>query len=120
MERRRFLRNLAVTTAALRYLPATADAAEPIVAGAIPLSDELQASRASGPPPSVEGHTLVREFKSGATSWKVYEDLRTRDGAITFISASGRSRVLPKSAEAVFAETNPPYLGLDLKDIGMS
>ncbi|HEV2488934.1 MAG TPA: hypothetical protein VGT03_03935 [Candidatus Acidoferrales bacterium] len=120
MDRRRFLRNLAVTTAALRYYPTTAGAAETLTAEAIPVLDELQAAHTSGPAPLVEGHTLLCEFKSGATRWKVYEDLRTRDGAITFLSASGSSRVLPKSAEAVFAEANPPYLGLDLKDIGMS
>jgi hypothetical protein len=48
----------------------------------------------------------------------VYEDLRTRDGAITFISDSGGARVLMKTAEAVFADEGPPWLGLDLKTIG--
>ncbi|PYV61375.1 MAG: Tat pathway signal protein, partial [Acidobacteria bacterium] len=46
-------------------------------------------------------------------------DLRTREGAITFISSAG-ARVLTKSAEASFAEETSPYLGLTLKDIGMS
>jgi len=71
------------------------------------------------------GHTLLCSFKLGADEWKVYEDLRSRDGAITFVSSSavtgaGAARSLAKSAEATFAEANPPYLGLKLSDIGMS
>jgi hypothetical protein len=120
MERRKFLRNLAVTTAALRYLPAAPDALGALSADAMPATDELQASHTSGPAPSVEGHTLLCEFQYAATNWKAYEDLRVRDGAITFISANGQSRVLPKTAEAVFAEAAVPYLGLSLQDIGMS
>jgi hypothetical protein len=69
---------------------------------------------------SVEGHTLLCEVHRRAEAWKVYEDLRTRDGVITFLSSAGIALVLPKTAEAVFAEDGPPYLGLDLKDIGTS
>ena len=115
MDRRRFLQNLAVTTATLRYLPQPADAAERPAGFAQPI-------RSSEPElaPDVEGHSLLCEFKIGSTSWKVFEDLRTRDGAITFLSSRGAGRVLPKTAEATFADGNPPYLGLSLKDIGMS
>jgi hypothetical protein len=45
----------------------------------------------------------------------VYDDLRTRDGALTFVSCSGIARVLPKTAEAVFADDGPAYLWLVLK-----
>jgi hypothetical protein len=69
---------------------------------------------------SVEGHTLQCSFMHRGEGCKVYEDLRTRDGDITFISATGIARVMPKTAEATFAEEGPQYLGLDLKDIGMS
>ena len=55
-----------------------------------------------------------------ATSWKVYEDLRVRDGVLTFVSSTGGSRVLAKSAEVSFAEAAPPYLGLSMSDIGMA
>ena len=120
MDRRRFLRNLAVTTAALRYLPATADAVAVPGDGDSLAPADFQHVHPGGPLPNVEGHTFICEFKSNATTWKVYEDLRTRDGAITFISASGQNRVLPKTAEAVFAEAAVPYLGLSLQDIGMS
>ena len=99
MDRRRFLRNLAVTAAATEYLAAL----EPEPA------DESD----------TDGHTELCEFKIGAESWKVYEDLRARNGSITFVSARGK-RVLNKSAEATFAEADPPYLGLKLSDIGMS
>ena len=115
MDRRRFLQNLAVTTAALRYLPQPVDAAERPGGFAQPIrSSESELA------PDVDGHSLLCEFKIDSTTWKLFEDLRTRDGAITFISSRGTSRVLPKTAEATFAEANPPYLGLSLKDIGMS
>ncbi|HEV2223915.1 MAG TPA: hypothetical protein VGR97_04550, partial [Candidatus Acidoferrales bacterium] len=115
MDRRRFLQNLAVTTAALRYLPQPVDAAERPGGFAQPVgSNEPELA------PDVAGHSLLCEFKIDSTSWKVFEDLRTRDGAITFLSSRGASRVLPKTAEATFAGANPPYLGLSLKDIGMS
>ena len=52
--------------------------------------------------------------------WSVYEDLRTRDGVITFISSGGTARILAKNAEAVFAEEGPQYMGLELSQIGMS
>jgi hypothetical protein len=67
----------------------------------------------------MEGHTLICEFQIETATWKVYEDLRSRNGGITFVSPRGQ-RVLAKSAEATFPETNPPYLGLSLNDIGMS
>ncbi|HKS80480.1 MAG TPA: hypothetical protein VJR23_03165 [Candidatus Acidoferrales bacterium] len=115
MDRRRFLQNLAVTTAAIPYLNQAGKAAAQTKKAAAPAA----APAKHGPPPDVEGHTLVAEFKSGGASWKVYEDLRTRDGAMTFISSSGASRVMPKSAEASFPDEGTPYLGLKLDDIGM-
>jgi hypothetical protein len=66
-----------------------------------------------------DGHTFVCEFTHDSTHWKVYEDLRASEGAITFVSPLG-SLVLTKNAEAAFAEAGTPYLGLTLKDIGMS
>lgn len=67
----------------------------------------------------VSGHTLMASFTHAGESWKAYEDLRTRDGAITFVSA-GHARVLTKSAEESFASEGPQHLGLDIKDIGMA
>jgi len=118
MDRREFLRDLGVTSAVLGYVATSAAAASRAKAGEFDPTLELGVS--SGAAPDVAGHTLVCEFKIGGTGWKVYEDLRTRDGVITFISATGVSRVLGKSAEANFAEADPPYLGLKLADIGMS
>jgi hypothetical protein len=120
MDRREFLRDLGVKTAALGYV-ATAEmagTAERAKAAAFVPATELGVISEAAP--DVSGHTLVCEFKVEATAWKVYEDLRTRDGAISFISSVGASRVLSKSAEATFAEADPPYLGLKLADIGMS
>jgi hypothetical protein len=100
MNRRRFLQNLAVTGAALETA-----AAEP----------EPQPAEA----PNVDGHTVVGEFALDGVAWKVYEDLRTRDGVITFVSSRG-TRVLSKTADPVFAGPEPPYLGLNLQEIGAS
>ena len=121
MHRRRFLQNLAATTAAIQNFARDGNAAEPSDPAAAPYNGmEPGVSSASGPHIDIEGHTLVCEFKIESTSWKVYEDLRTRDGSITFVSSRGGKRVLAKSAEATFAEAESPYLGLSLKDIGMT
>lgn len=112
MDRRRFLRNAALTTAGTKLLQSPFSAAAANTG--ISMADLSPSS-----PADIEGHTLVCEFTHDSTRWKVYEDLRTREGAITFVSPSG-SLILTKSAEAAFAETETPYLGLNLKDIGMS
>jgi hypothetical protein len=101
MNRRRFLQNLAVTGAALETAAAERE----------PQSVE---------PANLEGHTLLSDFSLDSVSWKVYEDLRTRDGVITFVSSRGATRVLSKTAEPVFAGAEPPYLGLSLQEIGAS
>lgn len=116
MDRRNFLKNLAITTAAARYFPKTAAPAN--AEGSSPNIE----GRAPGEPsaPDILGHTEVSRFTIDSATWRVFEDLRTREGAITFMASNGASRVLSKSAEATFAEAEPPYLGLSLKDIGMS
>lgn len=118
MDRRRFLQNVAVSGAALRYLPTALQGVE-LEERPIDPTKTVDSGLSHGAAPDVDGHTLVCEFTQGATKWKVYEDLRSRDGAITFVSARG-FRVLPKSAEASFADADPPYLGLKLEDIGMA
>lgn len=111
MDRRKFLQTAALTTAAAKLLPSPFS----VAAGAGSSTADLSLSPAA----DIEGHTLVCEFTHDSTQWKVYEDLRTREGALTFLSPSG-SLVLSKSAEAAFDEAATPYLGLSLKDIGMS
>jgi hypothetical protein len=114
MDRRRFLQQTAYTTAAA-YLPESTRTGDN---GRIDLSlFNSGLSPATGV--DTEGHTLVCEFKVGLINWKVYEDLRTREGPITFVSSAGAC-VLRKSAEPAFAEEGTPYLGLALKDVGMS
>ena len=110
MNRRRFLQNIAVTSAGIKLIAKTK---EPIATGTTPVTVPASV-------PDTEGHTLVCEFKVDAVTWKVYEDLRTREGVLTFISARGESRVLGKSAEATFAEAEPPHLGLSMNDIGLA
>lgn len=115
MDRRRFLQNLAASTATLNLLsgtetsPASADIPRALLS-ALASTDDAQ----------IDGHTLLATFTRKDEEWKVYEDLRTRDGVITFLSSKGSARVLRKTAEATFAEDGPQYLGLDLKDIGMA
>ncbi|MGA2182451.1 MAG: Tat pathway signal protein [Bryobacteraceae bacterium] len=93
MDRRQFLQSVAATAAMARPL-----------AAALPNTT---------PAP-------ICEFQLDGVTWKVYEDLHERDGALTFVSSQGERRVFAKSAEATFAEANPPWLGLSLKDIGLS
>jgi hypothetical protein len=93
MDRRRFVQTLALTTAV--------------------------STQASGAQPE-PADTPVAEFRLDSASWKVYEDLSTREGSIRFVSSTGVTRVLAKSAEAAFAQANPPYLGLAIGDIGTS
>jgi len=116
MDRRGFLKGMTIATAGMNGLPALAQ-----------MGDAEPAARNGGAGPQrhaavdrqVDGHTLLCSFKRGDETWRVYEDLRVRDGAITFLSSGGSSRVLMKSAEAAFAE-GTPYLGLKMSDIGMA
>lgn len=114
MNRRYFLKAIAVSGAALKSA----------VASDSPMNtrESVAFSLASSAISDVDinGHTFVCEFQKNETHWKVYEDLRTRDGAITFTTSGGRGLVLRKSAEATFSEASVPYLGLDLKDIRLS
>jgi len=116
MRRRRFLQNLAASAAGISYLPAALrPAGAPLEESSVaPITED------AGSEAELEGYTLVCAFDLSGKNWKVYEDLRTRDGAIIFISNQNTKRVLPKSAEAVFAEADPPYLGLNLDEIGLS
>src|SRR6185369_11622876 len=109
MKRRSFLQNVAVASAAINW-PSRK-------------SESVLATTIESPPtptPDIAGHTLVCSFKIDTTNWKVYEDLRTREGVLTFISSRGDARVLGKSAEATFAESDPPHLGLSMNEIGLS
>ncbi|MEO6815630.1 MAG: Tat pathway signal protein, partial [Edaphobacter sp.] len=118
MDRRRFLQGMVVATAGVGGVPLLAEMDE--ADAPRPNSSLTAPASINGAEINTEGHTLLCSFTRGSEKWKVYEDLRTREGAIVFISTSGVGRVLTKSAEATFAEDNPPYLGLNLKDIGMA
>jgi len=111
MDRRRFLQSTALTTAAA-CLPQQSDANAQS-------ARLLPTSLISDANVDLAGHALICEFTLDSIHWKVYEDLRTREGPITYVSSAG-ARVLTKSAEASFAEESAPYLGLALKDVGMS
>src|SRR5580693_6708671 len=80
MRRRQFLHTLT-----------TAPAASFAVAEA--LGDEPNSA------PSTDGFTLVSEFTFEGDSWKAWEDLRSLNGPILFLSARGKTRTLAKSAE---------------------
>jgi hypothetical protein len=114
MDRRNFLQTLAVTAAGMEVLSNTLGA--PALAS---VAESGKSALVHGPDIPLDGLTLIAEFKRAAAHWKVYEDLRTRDGALVFVSSSGENRVLAKSAEASMPE-GTPYLGLNLKDIGLS
>jgi hypothetical protein len=126
MDRRDFLQGIAATAAGFELLSgrarAATDAGAPVdeqPSDGSPENPDQPQRAASDQHVSVEGHTLVAQFKVEATAWEVYEDLRTRDGALVFISSAGVTRLLSKSAEASMPE-GTPYLGLALKDIATS
>src|SRR5512135_3755818 len=100
MNRRRFLQDMASTAATV----AVARAANGLVAE--PQAAAAQRPRVSPHPVDVSGHNLLAEFDQHGTHWKVYEDLRARDGVITFTSPLG-NRVLSKTAEAAFQGDEP-------------
>ena len=114
MDRRNFLKSAAANTAALGSLSALASTQERSALQAVAPGVVAAGSA------SVEGHTLLCRFTRGKESWVVYEDLRSRDGVLTFVSGTGAARVLRKTAEATYAEDGPQHLGLDIKDIGMA
>ena len=111
MDRRDFIKSLTASTAALHTLAAHGDVIDrmPATTGAVPAG--LAA---------IDGHTKLATFKRDALTWTVYEDLRTRDGVLTFVCSNGTTRILRKTAEATFADADPQHLGLDLKEIGMA
>jgi len=112
MDRRRFIQGIAIAAAGVNGLPSVAETKGE--AGRLQAAGSIAAKDID-----VEGHTLLCSFKRNTETWKAYEDLRSRDGAITLISSNGTGRVLTKSAEAVFAE-GAPHLGLNLSEIGQS
>src|SRR5437868_7985122 len=99
MDRRNFLQAMAAAAASLEALGGGAVAAE---SGLMTLAKDPE--RPVGTPVSTDGYTLVCEFKRRAVPWKVYEDLRARDGSIVFVPSAGETRELSKSAEASMAE----------------
>ena len=115
MHRRDFLQGIAATAAGLEIVSRTGEASTQTNAAASPKPKHKPTADAV----SLEGYTLVTEFKAESNSWKVFEDLRPREGSLVFVSSSGEMRLLTKSAEASMPEGNP-YLGLALKDIGVS
>src|SRR5579871_4213077 len=112
MDRRTFLQGMAVGAASLELLDSRA-------VSEVQARQNPKRKAVAAPPVSVEGYTLVSTFNAQGAIWKAYEDLRTREGALVFMSSSGATLSLGKSAEASMPE-GTPYLGLALKDIGLS
>lgn len=113
MRRRDFLQGIAATAAGIEVLTRSGTASAQVHSSVArkPLQKAANVS--------LDGYTLVAEFRSEPDSWKVYEDLRTREGSLAFVSSSGNARVLTKSAEASMPE-GTPYLGFALKEISLS
>ncbi len=112
MDRRKFLQGMAVSAAGLELLEGRADSK-------LQTYQNLPRKVPAAEPVSVEGYTLVSEFNADGSVWNVHEDLRTRDGSLVFVSSSGETLALRKSAESSMP-ADVPYLGLELKDIGSS
>src|SRR5215469_8906389 len=118
MDRRRFIQGMAAATAAIKGLPAAAN--ETMSASPSAQARKYTPGSLSTENIDVTGYTFLCNVQKEGKTWKVYEDLRVRDGAIVFLSGKSTGLVLSKSAEAAFADSNPPYLGLNIRDIGLS
>ena len=117
MDRRQFLQSGLAATAAAgagfagngMATPATAVAsagrAGPVLQ---PLADD-----------SLAGHTRLCAFREDGVDWTVHEDLRTPDGAISFVCGAGML-VLGKRTEAAFPSDKPPYFGMKLADVALA
>jgi len=115
MDRRRFIQTAVAGVASAHGLGAVGEQQTPSPQPSGRTPGAVAADRVD-----VSAHTFLCSFTRDQETWKVYEDLRTRDGSITFVSSQGRARVLTKNAEETFASKEPYYLGLDIKDVGMS
>ena len=93
MRRRDFLHGLASTAVGFELLARSAGASAQTSAPTARSHESKTRGTKTTAPVSVEGYTLLLEFKAGADSWKVYEDLRTRDGSLVFVSSSGKTSV---------------------------
>lgn len=115
MDRRDFLQGIAATAAGLELLAGKVSAE----AGPGGVAGDPALKPVRGGAVSLDGYTFLTEFKTESETWKVYEDLRARDGAMVFVSSTGATRLLAKSAEASMPE-GTFYLGMALKDVGLS
>jgi hypothetical protein len=75
----------------------------------------------SPPPltPTWAGFSAMAEFEYAGEIWNVYEDWRSREGDLIFVSGE-KIQILSKTAEATFADSaqgNKPYLGLSLEEV---
>jgi hypothetical protein len=120
MDRRRFLQGLAATSAAAglcgnrRAQPA--DLMLPAPAGGTPVPAP---SRQAASGISIEGHEAVAAFSQAGIDWKVFEDLRQPDGALTLIGGD-LACVLEMRTEASYSEAPTPYFGMKLADIALA
>ena len=114
MRRRRFLQGLTASAGSVLGNP-SAD-----VSGVLCLStinSDSGTEQASLGPAVLDGYSFVAEFERDGEAWKVYEDLRTREGPLVLVSARNQRKVLTKTAESTSAEGVTPYLGLTLEEI---
>jgi hypothetical protein len=109
---------MAAATAAMNGLAALTTEAE--IANPASQARNGAISSLSAKDIDITGYTFLCSFQRPSEVWKVYEDLRVREGVIAFLSDRSTGLVLTKSAEAAFADADPPYLGLNISDIGMS
>ena len=114
MRRRRFLQGLTASAGSVLGNP-SAD-----ISGVLCLStinSDSGTEQASLGPAVLDGYSFVAEFERDGEAWKVYEDLRTREGPLVLVSARNQRKVLTKTAESTSAEGVTPYLGLTLEEI---
>lgn len=101
MDQRRFLQSLAVTAACVESLSEAGNTT-------------LLEAPVSSAPADIEGHTFLCEFRLNQAAWKVYEDLRTREGALTFVKirrAVAGGAAVPTSSPISKRKGGKPNIG---------
>lgn len=117
MDRRQFLQHGLAATAAAGVGAGSAGATVPssAAAAAKPPKPGLQALAED----ALLGHTRLCGFREDGVDWTVYEDLRSSEGAISFVCAEG-VLTLGKRTEAAFASDKPAYFGMELAEVALA
>ncbi len=115
MDRRAFLRQGVVATAAIGVGPAVAASPTTASQAVPPPRPRLQPLPEAG----FAGHAVLCQFQHLGSQWTVYEDQRSPQGVLSLAGAEG-VLTLGKRTEAVWGSDAAPYFGMKLAEVAMA